>query len=128
MTIQNLVLLKIIKQVPIQTKSREAFGELGILPVPCIYILESVCFIHQNLISFKTNSDYHKYGTRTSCNIHLNYHRLTRSLNSISHQGCTLYNKLPHYIKEYNNRLFKKEVKKKLYLNICHSLFKIILI
>ena len=95
------------------------------LRVPCIYILESVCFIHQNLNSFKTNSDYHKYDTRTSCNIHLNYHRLTRSLNSISHQGWTLYNKLPHYIKEYNNRLFKKEVKKS-YLNICHSQFKII--
>ena len=100
------------------TKSRQIFCELEVLPVPCIYILESICFIHQNLNSFKTNSDYHKYDTRTSCNIHLNYHRLTRSLNSLSHKGCTLYNKLPQHIKKYNNKLFKKEVKKILLTNL----------
>ena len=111
-------ILKIIKQVPIQTKSKQIFRELEVLPVPCIYILESVCFIHQNLNSFKTNSDYHKYDTRTSCNIHLNYHRLTRSLNSLSHKVCTLYNKLPQHTKKYNNKLFKKEVKKILLTNL----------
>lgn len=104
-------ILKIIKKVPIRTESIKIFRELKILPVPCIYILETVCFIHQNIDSFKTNSTYHEYNTRTSQNIHLNYHRLTRSLNSISHRGSNLYNKLPQKFKELNIRKLKKEVK-----------------
>ena len=104
-------ILKIMKQVPIRSNSKEIFKELEILPVPCIYILETVCFIHQNMMLFKSNSDYHNYNTRTSSNIHLNYHRLTRSLNSLSHTGVTLYNKLPNEIKIYHNIKFKKVVK-----------------
>ena len=54
-------IIKIMKQVSIQTESKKVFKELQILPVPCIYILESVCFIHQNKNSFKPNLDYHKH-------------------------------------------------------------------
>jgi len=104
-------IIKIMKQVSIRTESKKVFKELQILPVPCIYILESVCFIHQNKNSFKPNLDYHEHNTRTSKNIHLNYHRLTRSLYSISHTGSKLYNKLPQHIKGHNTRVFKKEVK-----------------
>lgn len=104
-------IIKIIKQVPIRSESISIFRELKILPVPCIYILEVVCYIHQNIDSFKTNSFYHEYSTRTSRNIHLNYHRLTRSINSLSHRGSNLYNKLPQNIKDLNMRKLKKEVK-----------------
>lgn len=103
-------IIKIIKQVPIRSNSREIFKELEILPLPCIYILETVCFIHQNMELFKTNSDYHNYNTRHSTNIHMNYHRLTRSLHSLSHTGVNLYNKLPNAIKSFNNKRFKKSV------------------
>ena len=100
-------IIKIIKQVQIRTESKTIFRE----PVPCIYILESVSFIHQNRELFKMNSDFHEYNTRNSSNIHLNFHRLTRSLNSISHQGSNLYNHLPHNIKNFKIRKFKHAVK-----------------
>ena len=104
-------IIKIMKQVSIRTESKNGYKELQILPVPCIYILESVRFIHQNKNSFISNLDCHEHNTRTFKNIHLNYHRLTRSLCSISHTGSKLYNKLPQHIKGHNTRVFKKEVK-----------------
>ena len=97
-----------MKQVSIHTESKKS-KELKILPVPYIYI--SVCFIHQNKNSFEPNLDYHEHNTRISKNIHLNYHRLTRSLCSISHTGSKLYNKLPQHIKGQNKKVFQKEVK-----------------
>ena len=104
-------ILKIIKQVPIRTESKKIFEELKILPFPCIYILEMVSFIHRNIKSFKMNSDFHEYNTRSANDIHLNYHRLTRSLNSVSHKGTSLYNKLPDEIKKLDQKKFKKIVR-----------------
>ena len=104
-------ILKIMKQVPIRTESKKIFSELQVLPLPCIYILESVCFIHQNMNLFPINSDFHEYNTRTSNNVHLSSHRLTRSLNSISHKGSNLFNHLPHSIKHLKNKQFKHSVK-----------------
>ena len=114
-------ILKIIKQVPIRTESKQVFKELSILPLPCMYILETVSFIHQNINSFKTNCDYHEHNTRAARNIHINYHRLTRSLNSVSHQGFKLYNKLPKEIKILDQRKFKNKVKHVLLSNLPFS-------
>lgn len=104
-------ILKIIKKVPIRSDSKKIFKEFDILPLPCIYILETVCFIHQNYDSFKINSDYHNYSTRTCNNLHFNHHRLSKSLNSLSHTGIRLYNKLPVETKALNYARFKKSVK-----------------
>lgn len=104
-------IVKIIKQVSIRTNSKYIFKELEILPLPCIHILETVCYIHNNRNTFETNSNYHDHNTRTSDKIHLNCHRLTKTLNSLSHRGTILYNHLPQCIKTLSNKKFKKEVK-----------------
>ena len=59
--------------------------------------------------------------TRAARNIHINYHRLTRSLNSVSHQGFKLYNKLPKEIKVLDQRKFKNKVKHVLLSNLPFS-------
>mgnify|MGYP000067681235 CR=1 FL=1 len=104
-------IIRIMKQVPIQTQSKPLFNELGILPLPCLYILETVKFIHNNKSNFKTNAEFHCHNTRTSKNLHLNQHRLKKSINSLSHKGLLLYNKLPDYFQELNTNQFKRKVK-----------------
>jgi hypothetical protein len=52
-------ILKIMKQVPLRTPTKPIYTELNILPVPCIYILETVSFIHKNHMSFENNSNFH---------------------------------------------------------------------
>ena len=86
--------------------SKQIFKELQILP--CIYILETVNFIHQNLKLFEINLKFNEKNTRASCNLHQIYHRLTASLNDVSHRGTIWYNKLPKCIKELNNKKFIK--------------------
>lgn len=104
-------ILKIIKQVSIRSPSKPIFQEFNILPLPCIYILETVKFVHKNIEYFAKNNQFHNYDTRISTHIHLNHHRTTRSLHSIAHRGVILYNKLPQDVKSLNLPSFKKRVK-----------------
>lgn len=104
-------ILKIIKQIPVRTCSKSIFKDLNILPLPCIYILETVCFIHNNKQFFIQNDTLHTHNTRIAGNLHLTHHNTNKSINSISHKGIIMYNHLPNYIKPLNPILFKKKVK-----------------
>ena len=101
---------KIMLKVPIRTSSRYVFRELNILPLPSLYILEAVYFIHCNKSYFKLNSEYHDHFTRTSKHIHLDTHRTTKYINSIAHHGINLYNKLPDILKNLESKKFKSKV------------------
>ena len=105
-------IIKIMKQVPIRTHSKGIFKELNILPLPCVYILETVCFIHNNKQAFQHNDQFHTHNTRTSSHLHLTHHRLNISINNVSHKGVILYNKFPNNLKVLAGGLFKKKVKK----------------
>ena len=67
------------------------------------------------------NSDFHDYNMRTSGNLHRNHHRLTRSLNSITHIGLRMYNKLSDQTREVNNIKFNKDVKQTLSTHVPFS-------
>ena len=115
-------ILKIMLRTPIRTPSKEIFNTLEILPVACLYILETLQFVHRNKHNFHTNSDIHSYHTRTSNNLHVNRHRITKSLLSISHMGIIMYNKLPPHFKKLNPSLFKKTIKR---LLLKHKFFQV---
>jgi hypothetical protein len=100
-----------MKQVPLRTPTKPIYAELNILPVPCIYILETVSFIHKNHMSFEKNSNFHNYNTRSNELIHLKSHRTAKRLQSLTHQGFNLYNKLPSVIKHQQYKKFKLSVK-----------------
>ena len=51
-------LQKIIMEANKRTSCRPLFKKLQILPLPCIYILETLVFIQTHLTSFKTNNTY----------------------------------------------------------------------
>lgn len=104
-------MLKAMKRVPLRNSTKPIYRELGILPLPCIYILESVVFIHKHKDKFQINSGLHAHNTRISQQLHITQHRTTKSLNSISHKGIILYNKLPQSLKGLNLLSFKRQVK-----------------
>lgn len=85
-------IIRIMKQVNQQTHCKPLFKELNILPLPCLYIFETVCFIHKNQHYFKKNHEIHHHFTRKANNLHLNTTKTTTKNKSVSHRGLILYN------------------------------------
>lgn len=56
--------LRIIDKVPPGTHCQPIFKKHKILPLPCIFILQSLLSIHRNINCFPQHSDVHAYGTR----------------------------------------------------------------
>ena len=104
-------IVKIMKQVPLYTHTKPIFRELNILTVPCLYILESVSFIHLNKHMFKLNCDFHSYNTRISGNFHVTQNRLNLNKKAVSYIGILMYNRLPPLFHNMNIKLFKRKVK-----------------
>jgi hypothetical protein len=52
------------------TSRRNLFKLLGILPLPCIYISEIVCWIKYYQGKLEYNSDLHDYDTRHKTDLH----------------------------------------------------------
>ena len=55
---------------------REAFRQNRILTLPCIFILETLCYMHTNIGAYITHDSIHDYNTRNKQNIALNCWRL----------------------------------------------------
>lgn len=104
------------------TTCRNIFKQLNMLTVPCIYILEVLLFVKQNMDKFVTNNNYHDYDTRNGANLCLPNHNLSVYENNPSYLGIKLYNKLPDNIKTLNNfKIFKNTVKSFLITNSFYS-------
>ena len=89
------------------------FKKLGILPFPCLYILNLLMFVKKHLTtSLKRMGDYHKYDTRFRQNLALIEHKSVLYEKGCKYTGILLYNKLPKYIKIINSeKQFKTELK-----------------
>jgi small-conductance mechanosensitive channel len=105
-------IVRIMSSSRFNASCKPLFRSLNILPLPCMYILESVTYIHESKSVFKKNSEYHDYQTRIANNLHIDNARLKKTQNFIRHEGLKLYNKLPNKMKEMPTLIFKKNVKK----------------
>lgn len=104
------------------TTCRNIFREFNLLTVPCIYILEILLFVKQNMDKFVTNNSYHSYNTRKGANLCLPNHKLSIYEHNPTYLGIKLFNKLPENIKVLNNfRSFKSSVKQFLITNCFYS-------
>lgn len=56
--------IRILTNAPPGSHCQPLFKKLKILPLPCMYILESLIRIHSNHSEFQTYSDNHSYSTR----------------------------------------------------------------
>nr|CAI5865990.1 unnamed protein product [Callosobruchus analis] len=103
--------IRIISHLPYDACCRNAFINLSILTLPCIYILECLCYVRGNMHKFTKHSDEHIYNTRHKNDIHGNYLRLERSKNGINYHGIKFYNVLPNSLKALNDAQFKCSIK-----------------
>ena len=74
------------------------FIELGILTLPCIYMLQCLVYTKRNINLYSTHSDNHEYNTRSNSNLALRFLRLARSRNGSGYYGPKLFNGLPFLI------------------------------
>ena len=56
--------IRTMMQVSKATSCKQLFKDLSILPLPCIYLFETIVYMKANLNTFSTNSDIHSYDTR----------------------------------------------------------------
>jgi hypothetical protein len=104
------------------TSCRNLFKTLGILPLPCIYINEMVCWIKYYRGKLEFNSDEHDYNTRHKTDLHPLICRTNLTKNNGLHMGIILYNKLPEQVQKVEPKYrFKNEVKKYLLQNVFYS-------
>lgn len=91
---------------------RASFAALGILTLPCVYILACLMFIRNNDRALVRNCDYHGYNTRHRNQLVLNYNRTTRARDGGNHYGLKFFNALPHDIRSLNPKLLKQKMQK----------------
>ncbi len=103
------------------------FIELGILPLPCLFIYESVIFVKNDLLNggniFSCNIDIYNYNTRRRNHVH-QVSVSTAQYKKSTYNTCTLlYNALPDDIKQLKSvHKFKLKVKSFLLQNCFYTI------
>jgi hypothetical protein len=87
---------------------RPFFAELGILPLPCIYILHCLIYVKERLHDFDMRNDYHQHNTRFNNQIDTRFVRLSKTQNSFKYVGVKLFNKLPVTARSISTITFTK--------------------
>lgn len=94
---------------------KPVFCDLGIMPLPSVFIYSTLLEIHKNIDRYTLNG-LHEHETRHSKDIRVPFHRLTISKrNSLS---VDIYNHLPLHFRNLNFETFKLRIKKHI-LNYC---------
>lgn len=88
----------------------ESFIRLRIPTFPCIFILENLLHVKDNLYMYTRHDHIHEYDTRNKSKLVPNYTRLKRCQNGPGHMAIRLYNKLPDNIKNLPRNNFKKNI------------------
>jgi hypothetical protein len=72
------------------TSCRNLFRTLGILPIPCMYISEMVCWIKYYWGKLEFNSDLHDHNTRRKTDLHPLTCRTNLTKNNGLNMGITI--------------------------------------
>lgn len=92
-------ILRSMLKLPYNTPCRLYFKQEGILTIPCMYILESVCYVRKNIKDLKKCGDINKYTTRSASNLYVPAHRITQVEKGPFISSIKMYNHLPENIK-----------------------------
>jgi len=114
--------IRMLCKVDQNTSCRNLFRMLGILPLPCLYISEMVCWIKYYRGKLEYNLDLHEHDTRHKTDLHPLTCRTNLAKNNGVNMGIALYNKLPQNLKKLDMKhTFKNKVKKFLLQNVFYS-------
>ena len=103
--------VRLICNVKRNTSCRELFRTLKILPVPCVYIMETIYYIQLHKEELKRNLTGHDHETHHRLDFQIQICRTDIFKQSVNNMGIKLYNKLPKYLKKLENTNFKKQLK-----------------
>ena len=120
-TLQKRI-IRIIANVPALSPSKPLFSQLNLLPLPSVYIFETLQYVKNNMRACEKNLSYHEYGTRSATHYHINAVRLKSTQNSVHYLGLKIYNKLPSHIKDLEGARFKNAVRDLLQKKLYYSL------
>ena len=114
--------IRIMCKVDQHTSCRNLFRTLGLLPLPCLYISEMVCWIKYSHSKLVHNLDLHEHDTCHKTDLHPLTCRTNLAKNNGLNMGIALYNKLPQNLKKLDTKhTFKNKVKKFLLQNVFYS-------
>lgn len=113
--------VRIIGGLGFREDCRQCFIDLRILTTPCVYILQCLLHIKQNLNTYQTHLDLHNYPTRTNTNLVPDFSRLERARNGTRYLAIKFYNLLPTNIKVLGISQFKIKIKKYLMAKAFYS-------
>lgn len=102
--------VRILSNVGFRDDVRPSFISLGLLTLPCIYILNCIMYTHNNLQLHKQNFDFHNYDTRDKEKIRTKYLRISKCRNVNNYYGPLFYNKVPNEIQNSTDIELKKYV------------------
>lgn len=87
------------------------FQELGILPLPCLYIYEMATFVRSNIRLFKKTRDVYLRNVRDPDKlVYSTPPRLALYLRQCGQMCVKIYNKLPKLLKTMPNQIFKRKL------------------
>jgi hypothetical protein len=120
-------IIRIMCKADQHTSCRNLFRALGILPLPCLYISEMVCWTKYYRGKLQYNWDLHGHDTHHKTDLHPLTCRTNLVKNNGLNMGIALYNKLTQNLKKLDTKhIFKNKVKKFLLQNVFYSLYIII--
>ena len=83
------------------------------MPLPALYIYQSLLYVRMNRLILNENSHTHNYETRNKTAPKSTKRNYTEFHNSINYSGVILYNSLPNILKKPNcYNTFKKNLRK----------------
>jgi hypothetical protein len=101
---------------------RQHFADLGILTVPCLFILHCLLNVKEKINEFNQRSAYHNHNTRYKDHIDSQQVRLKKTQKHSVILGIKLFNKLPTPAREVTQKRFKAVItrwlKKKTFYSI----------
>lgn len=121
--VQQKRILRNMLNLPYSTSCREHFREQGILTVPSMFILASVCDVRKNINSYAKCGDINFYNTRTANDLYVPAHRIKQVGTGPFVLSVKLYNNLPDTIKRTSSfKHFKNNVKNFLKANTFYTI------
>jgi hypothetical protein len=113
--------VRVISKLKPRESCRNAFRELGVLTLPCLYIFEVAVYCKYKC-SLVQNGDFHSYYTRGRANLRVQQHRTVAFEHLPSQFGIKILNKLPEGVKHAQNQnQFKTRLKSLLVSNVLYS-------
>jgi hypothetical protein len=123
--------IRIISGVSRWSSCRQLFKYLDLLPLPCMYIFELVCYIKSHFGELDQNTVVHNHNQKL--NLHIQFCRTNVFKNGVMNMGIRLYNKIPNKIREVRKmrqfkRVFRSYLVKHMFYSVEEYMLRLLVI